>query len=221
MLERVFSLPRKYDLKLGTEFEDTFWTSMYEAEMYSDKAGHKFRVVHCRCRCGNEKDVLLSNILQHKSISCGCHRAALQTRHGKCNQRLYHIWENMIQRCTNPNNDNYHNYGERGICVCDSWRDFKNFYEWATNNGYEKDLTLDRIDVNGNYEDSNCRWATNSEQANNKRTSHKIEYNGVTKTMTEWAREFGLTLGCIQYRLEHNWPIDKLFDTTKHVNQYK
>jgi hypothetical protein len=103
----------------------------------------------------------------------------MKTFHGKSNTRLHNIWKHMRGRCNNPNNTSYSNYGGRGISVCQEWNDsFNNFYDWATNNGYSDDLSIDRIDVNGNYEPSNCRWATNSTQSANTRQIHKTNKSG-------------------------------------------
>ena len=95
----------------------------------------------------------------------------------------------MKERCYNPNNKNFQHYGGRGITVCNEWHNFLLFYNWAMTNGYSDNLTIDRIDVNGNYEPSNCRWVTMSEQANNKRNNRLLTYNGKTQTMTQWANE--------------------------------
>jgi hypothetical protein len=100
----------------------------------------------------------------------------------------------MRERCYYPKENRYAQYGGRGITVCDEWKnDFQAFYDWAMANGYNDDLSIDRIDVNGNYEPSNCRWATLEEQANNKRTSHLITIGGETFTLSEWLAKVNLT----------------------------
>ena len=111
-------------------------------------------------------------------------------KHGMTGTRIYKIWCKIKERCYNPNNRSYKNYGSRGITVCDEWRDdFQAFYDWAMSNGYADELTIDRISVNGNYEPSNCRWATNKEQCNNKRNNHILTYNEKSQTVAQWANE--------------------------------
>lgn len=128
----------------------------------------------CRCDCGNIK-VINGKLLRNKhTVSCGCHRANILAtsgfKHGLKNTKLYDVWEGMKQRCSNPKHTGYKYYGARGIKVCKEWKDnFKIFYEWATNNGYKQGLSIDRIDVNGDYTPSNCRWVTMAEQNKNKR----------------------------------------------------
>ncbi|MBO7171268.1 MAG: hypothetical protein J6W28_08845, partial [Clostridia bacterium] len=126
----------------------------------------------------------------------------LRLTHGQTHTRLHHIWHGIKQRCLNPKSYIYKNYGGRGITVCDEWRDsFEVFYGWAMANGYADDLTIDRIDVNGNYEPLNCRWATSKEQGNNRRTNHLLTYKGQTRTTQEWADIKGLSRECIRWRL--------------------
>lgn len=135
-------------------------------------------------------------------------------KHGMSNTRLYHIWEGMKRRCKNPKAKNYKNYGGKGISICDEWdRSFEVFYEWAMANGYEDGLTLDRIDVNGNYEPSNCRWASWEEQENNRSNNKYIEYNGQTKTIAEWTRIFGKPRHIVYHRLKRGWSIEKALTT--------
>ncbi len=129
-------------------------------------------------------------------------------RYGLRNTRLYGIWNGIKQRCNNPNRPKYKSYGGRGIKVCNEWNtSFKSFYDWAMANGYRDDLTIDRIDVNGNYEPSNCRWTSLKEQSYNKTTSKFISYNGEVKTLAEWAQEYGIKYGTLFYRIKNGWDI--------------
>ena len=122
---------------------------------------------------------------------------------------MYYIWRTMKQRCTNPNNYKYKNYGGRGIKVCDEWMaDFKAFYDWAVTNGYREDLTIDRIDVDGNYEPSNCRWATYSEQANNRTTNRIITFNGEPMTMANFCRKHNLNYRVFAKYIKQGCPIE-------------
>jgi hypothetical protein len=124
-------------------------------------------------------------------------------KHGLRFTNLYRIWENMKGRCNNPQRTNYGNYGGRGIKICYVWEnDFKVFYDWSISNGYKVGLTLDRIDVNGDYTPENCRWADTKTQANNKRTSKFITFNGIKKTHREWEEEYGLATGTIRKRIK-------------------
>ena len=110
----------------------------------------------------------------------------------KNNMHLYYVWQSMLQRCSNPNHKKYKDYGKRGVGVCTEWQTFDRFYLWAVNNGYCKGLTLDRINTNGNYEPSNCRWTDFKMQANNKRTNKWLEKDGETHTMSEWAERLNI-----------------------------
>jgi hypothetical protein len=140
----------------------------------------------CKCDCGNIKDVSSVNLRYGTTRSCGClHKeqlAALNRTHGLSGKktRLYTIWKNMRRRCSNPNDKSYKNYGGRGISVCEEWdKNFEAFYKWSIENGYKEDiaesnrnrLSIDRINNDGNYEPSNCRWTNDYVQSSNKRTS--------------------------------------------------
>lgn len=132
--------------------------------------------------------------------------------HGKHNTRLYRIWGNMKGRCYCKSRREYKNYGGRGIKVCDEWQqDFQAFYDWAMSHGYTDTLTLDRIDVNGNYEPSNCRWITNKEQQNNRQYNKLISYNGRTQTLAQWASEYNMCYKTLQKRI-NKWGIEKAFN---------
>ena len=121
----------------------------------------------------------------------------------------------MIQRCENENIERYDIYGGRGIEVCKEWKeDFLNFYNWAINNGYKDNLSIDRIDVNGNYEPNNCRWATAKEQARNMRTNVNLTYNGETHCISEWAEITGIKASTIRYRIKiAGWSVEKALTT--------
>lgn len=121
--------------------------------------------------------------------------------HGMRQTRLYNIWTQMTQRCNNQKLDCYDRYGGRGIYVCDEWRKFEVFAEWALKNGYKDSLSIDRINVDGNYEPENCKWSTDIEQARNKRTSRFIIINGESKTVAEWAEISGIPYKTLQRRL--------------------
>lgn len=117
-------------------------------------------------------------------------------RHGDSQRgrvaRLYRIWIGVRNRCNNPNNKNYKEYGGRGILVCKEWDSYERFKEWAINSGYKNNLTIDRIDVNGNYNPSNCRWTTRIKQMNNTRINHLVSINNETYTLIEWCRKLNL-----------------------------
>lgn len=120
----------------------------------------------CKCECGNEKYIRKNELVRGKIRSCGCNHYTHITE----NRKLIKVLVGMKQRCYNPNVPYYKNYGGRGIKICEEWlNDSKKFYEWAENNGYKEGLTIDRINVDGDYEPTNCRWATYKEQNNNKR----------------------------------------------------
>lgn len=163
----------------------------------------------CKCDCGNMTVVSRANlsINKTKTISCGCWRTKMITRHNHANSKIYKTYTAMKQRCYNQNNPAYIYYGSRGIKVCDEWTDkengFENFYNWATSNGYQENLTLDRIDNNGNYEPSNCRWVTMEYQDNNKRNNRYITYKGETHTVAEWAKKANIPYNKVYVELVH------------------
>lgn len=112
-------------------------------------------------------------------------------KHGRSKTKLYKRWKAMNERCS-PSSPKRKYYAEKGVKVCDEWKSAENFYEWAMNNGYRDDLTLDRNDNNGNYEPNNCRWATQKQQVRNRSTSIYIEFNGETRFIQEWCEIYGI-----------------------------
>ena len=175
----------------------------------------------CRCDCG--KNIVVSGSDLPRRTSCGCARSDFlaafnketKTTHGMRYTRLYREWRAMINRCYCSTWKHYSNYGGRGIKVCDEWRDsFEAFRDWALVNGYQDDLSIDRVNVNGNYEPSNCRWATIKQQANNTRNSRFLEYNGEIKTVKEWADELGLNYNTLYSRITtKGWSVEKALTT--------
>lgn len=182
----------------------------------------------CKCDCG-KLTIKETYYLKHKkNCSCGCFCNKLyginnpSYKHGLSKSVEYRhicsILGSMRCRCYNISNSGYNKYGGRGIKICDEWIDketgFKNFYNWAMSNGYKIGLSIDRIDVNGNYEPSNCRWVTNKEQQNNKRNNHYITYNEETHTMKEWSEILNINYNVLRARLNnYNWSIEKAFKT--------
>lgn len=193
------------------------WTVISRAQ--NDKRGQA--QWHCVCECGNTSIVGGKDLRLGKSRSCGCLQketaAIIKKTHGKSNSRLFHIWNAMRNRCGNSASPNYYLYGGRGIKVCDEWKSsFVPFYEWAITHGYADNLSIDRIDVNGNYEPSNCRWATVIQQARNKRNTRLVEYHGEKKMLIEWAEILGLNYRRIVSRIYNShWTVEEAFTTPK------
>ena len=177
------------------------------------------RIWECRCICGKTMYVCNKYLTTGVTKSCGCKRKELHnesplvTKHNMCYSRIYRVWSEMRNRCENPNNSVYKDYGGRGISVCPEWASFQVFYDWATANGYTDDLTIDRIDVNEGYNPENCRWATMKQQANNKRTSKYLQWNGETHTYSEWSEITGLSKTVIRERINKGWSIEEALST--------
>lgn len=173
---------------------------------------------NCLCDCGKSHIVSTGTLRRGDSRSCGCLQKdtviRMQTTHGDSKSRLYRIWRAIRQRTGNIKNTNYHNYGGRGITVCSEWSDYAEFSKWSLDNGYTDQLTIDRININGNYEPSNCRWVTIKTQSFNKRNNHLLTYKGETKTLTEWRRQYGFAHATFYKRLD-KWgdDLDKVFQT--------
>lgn len=167
----------------------------------------------CKCDCGNITNPIHPSNLKHgRTTSCGCNRSFAGKRlkkHGMRKTRIYTIWTFMKIRCYNKNCKAYKDYGGRGISVCDEWKnDFSAFMKWAYENGYSEELTIDRINVNGNYEPDNCRWATFKTQANNTRQNKYLTLDGKTMTMKQWSEYTGIRYGTLYRRLKDGWSVE-------------
>lgn len=183
----------------------------------SDNHGILWR---CKCDCGNICEVRSNYLRNGQTRSCGCLRSEASTakairmgelnvKHGQCRRGqknpLFNVWHTMRARCKYPNHISYHNYGARGITVCDEWQEFESFYEWAMANGYKKGLEIDRIDCEGNYEPSNCRFTTRLENSRNKRNTTYLTAHGERRPLVEWAEFLNVNMRTIRSRLNRGW----------------
>ena len=164
----------------------------------------------CRCDCGTVRNVRVARLESGKSQSCGCLQKEQMSkrtkRHGETDSRLHVIWRGMKQRCGNSNASEYNAYGGRGIEVCKEWRDsFETFRDWALANGYQDNLTIDRIDNDGPYSPENCRWLTRGDQNSNKSNNRRITIGEENHTVTEWAELMGIPRNTIYTRLKRGW----------------
>lgn len=176
----------------------------------------------CQCDCGQITTVQTTSLQSGATKSCGCWNKEQQCssdtkhkKHGERNTRLYGIWQGMKKRCYNKTSDNYYNYGGRGIEMCAEWRyDYVKFADWAKEHGYQENLTLDRIDPNGNYTPENCRWATNKQQQRNKNDNRIITFNNESYTLAEWAEKTGINRSTISSRIDKlGWTIETALTT--------
>lgn len=180
------------------------------AEDYIQTSGKRVTMWECECDCSKKTIVQGSSLRSGNTTSCGCfgkeQRLKRNTKHGlspREGTRLKRIYYNMKSRCYNPNTPKYKNHGGRGIGICKEWlceNGIENFYKWSINNGYDEKLTLDRIDNNGDYEPSNCRWTTYEEQNFNRRNSRLFTINGETKTAKEWCELTGTNINTFWQR---------------------
>lgn len=159
----------------------------------------------CLCECGNITEVRAAAIKANRITSCGCQRigrAGFLPTHDMSRTKIYYLWAHMISRCSNPNSDNYHNYGGRGITVCERWKTFENFF--VDMGEPSKGLTLDRIDNEKGYSKDNCRWATQKEQCNNTRRNVFVDYKGETLTIAQLADRFGIKYITLYMRINRD-----------------
>ena len=176
----------------------------------------------CQCDCGNVKVVRADSLISGATKSCGCIKKEQEKtnltanhRHKMSGTRIYETWQDMKRRCYNKQNVRYNRYGGRGIKVCEEWlNNFQSFYDWAIRNGYSDDLTIDRIDNDGNYEPSNCRWSTVKEQCNNRSSNINITIGNATKSLMCWCEIFNVDYKKVYARYKRNGyeGIDRLFN---------
>lgn len=192
----------------------------------------------CKCDCGNTTITTTCKLRSGHTKSCGClsketssligkrYVANMQKanyKHGGVNDRLYRVWSSMLSRCNNQNDDAYKWYGARGITVHEEWHDYSVFKEWAEGSGYDpnaknRECTLDRIDTNGDYCKTNCRWVDAKTQSNNRRSNRLYTYNGETKNIKQWSEQYGIEYATLRNRLVvHNWDIERAL--TEKVNE--
>ena len=168
---------------------------------YGGVRGRRRTCWKCLCDCGNIVYVDATHLRSGHTKSCGCYKdelvSKLNKKTGLSKTKIHYTYRNMINRCTWKKYYLFEDYGGRGITICDDWLDkehgFENFVNWAFQNGYSEDLTLDRIDVNGNYCPENCRWVDKYVQANNKRNNHYVKINGEVDTVGNWARRLNIS----------------------------
>lgn len=175
----------------------------------------------CECQCENKtlKEVRGADLKNGTTKSCGCWKKEVDMQkikefnksigyeeHGMSDSRIYSIWLDMNRRCADENRERFKDYGGKGIEVCNSWKNsFKSFKDWALANGYSEELTIDRIDNNGDYEPDNCKWSTYKEQNNNRGYHRFVEINGVVKNVTQWCEELGMDKHLVRSRIHKGW----------------
>jgi len=176
----------------------------------------------CKCDCGKECVVHGSSLRSGNTKSCGCYKTEnarkLYSTVRQNDKRLYAVWNGIKQRCINPNNKSYQNYGGRGIEMDSEWANhYESFYNWAINAGYRAGMEIDRIDNNGNYCASNCRFVDSIIQANNKRNVKLYEIDGVEKSLPQWCREYNQDYWLVRQRVyKLGWTIEEALTTPKH-----
>lgn len=205
--------------KIGHTYGDL--TVISRAPDYIADNGRHYVQYNCLCSICGDVHIKRSDCLKNK-FKCKCTLQPKRMTHGKCSTKLYHIWYGIKQRCYYENSVSYKYYGARGIKVCQEWLDnFDTFYQWSIANGYHSGLQIDRIDVNGNYEPTNCRWISRFTNANNKGNNVLFDYNDTTKSAKEWARYFGVNYKTVMTRLRRGWSFDETFEIIKRDKRRK
>ena len=186
------------------------------------RSKHRNTYWFCQCDCGEITCIMASSLRFGNTQSCGCLRIErtikATTKHGlsggkQNTNRIYRIWRNMKSRCLNSNTPKFKNHGGRGVFICREWLDFENFYNWAIQNGYADNLTLERINNNEGYYPTNCEWTTYKKQNFNKRVNRIVTYRNESRPLMEWSNLLGFKFSTLWARLyQYNWSIDKAFE---------
>lgn len=167
----------------------------------------------CRCDCGNTTIVIGSKLKNGYTKSCGCNRISNKAK-GHSKERLYRIWYKMKVRCYKEDDEHYKWYGGRGIRICDEWlNDFLAFREWALTHGYSETLSIDRIDVNGNYEPPNCRWTSQKTQTNNTSANRRVVFQGKEYTVAQFSEFLNYNYSTVRNRLKLGWTPERIAQT--------
>lgn len=199
----------------------------YKGIYRNDVTNHTYRVWKCKCSCGNDTYKTTQELRSGQVNSCGCYRrehtSEFAKTHGLSKTRLYKVYESMKARCYRPTVKYYYNYGGRGIKVCDEWLEsFENFKAWADKSGYASNLTIERIDNNGNYCPENCTWITKQEQDRNKRTNHYVIYKGQRMLLMELSRLTHVAPQTIKkYEKSYNYDYDRIIQDVLNMPSHK
>lgn len=188
-----------------------------------DNAARGCTVWECLCDCGNITKVRGNNLKSGAVKSCGCKRKESKPtlRHNMSKTRLYREWAAMKRRCLTPSCKAYKNYGGRGIKICKKWESsFESFMAWALSNGYSDELTIERIDVNGDYCPENCKWIPANEQQKNRTSCLFIHYNGKNQNLFDWCKEMNLSYKLIHNRIHKlGWTFERAISEPVHVEK--
>jgi hypothetical protein len=202
-----------FDIKVGDEFNNL---RIIEPPYLDGGQNREHLFAKCQCACKKEHIVQLMRAYYGTIKSCGCLKAGNGRKHGLHKHPLYTIWQGMKDRCYNKNSCSYPYYGGRNISICDEWKDnFKSFYDWAINNGWNKGLTIEREKVDGNYEPSNCSWIPQSLQSRNQRRTTLLTAFGETKPLWNWWKDHRAKAGwkTIKERIAAGWDAELAIST--------
>lgn len=196
---------------------------LLEAIKIVGKAKDRHNKWLCKCKCGNYTIVNSNSLKCNNVLSCGCYKrkrtSEVRSKHHLTNSKLHKIWTGIKQRCFNRNNKSYKFYGERNIKMCKEWNDdFCKFMEWAINNGYKDGLSIERINVNGNYEPSNCKWIPRNEQYLNTRKVQIIEYNGEKNTINYFSNKYDIAHSTFRRYLKQGMKIEEIIKLKRRKN---
>lgn len=211
------------ELKTGDRFGRLTVVQLDHTRKYIDPKGKNRTIEYylCICDCGRPHISQKNELRNGGCKSCGCwqqecrlNKDIKNKKHGMSDTKIFKRWHHIKERCNNPHNKAYKYYGGRGIKMCDEWNtNFINFYDWSINNGYQDNLTIDRIDVNGDYCPENCRWTTIKEQNTNKTNNIWVEINGKKDLITNWCKIYNINRSAVYKRIKRGWNIQQAITT--------